>query len=110
MHRGARMMLTIALAVFVSQAEPSDGMSSHVLINVRNSLRGSNAAALVTVASHEKQRVKLTVTETVVGELPSELDIPAAKLNKRDVEPGTQLLVFFRGRQPTGHYELVWEG
>jgi len=106
------MMLTIALAVLVSQAEaePNDGMSSHVLNNIKSSLKGATAAALVTVAaSPPKGRAKLTVTETVFGELPSELEVAVSAFSKRDLEPGTQLLVFFRGRAPTGHYELVWE-
>lgn len=103
------MITTLTVALMMSQSP--EQISSHVLINIKNQLRGATTSAVVTVVSAADGRVKLQVDQPVIGELPAELDVTAAAFNKRDVEPGTQLLVFFRASfVPTGHYELVWDG
>ena len=110
---GPGMIATIALAVVLSQSAPEQQLSSHVLTNLRCSLTGSSSSAVVTVMGVAAGRVKLRVDLPVVGELPEELDVPAKTFIARDLQSGTQLLVFFRGKQapvPTGHYELVWDG
>lgn len=105
-------MLTVAMAVFLAQAdaEPKDEISDHVRWNIHIAVRSGDTAALVTVASAAAQAVKLHVDQQVLGELPEELTVAPRTFAKPDLEPGTQLLVFFRNKQPTGHYELVNEG
>ncbi len=103
------MIATLTVAVMLSQSP--DQISSHVLTNIKNQLRGATTSALVTVVSQADGRVKLQVDQAVIGDVPAELDVTAAGFNQRDVEPGTKLLVFFRASfVPTGHYELVWDG
>ena len=104
------MVTTLALAVLISQTAAETPVSSQVLTNIKSSLKGATSAALVTVTDAENGRVKLNVDEPVLGELHGELDVSAMAFNSRDLEAGTQLLVFFRGAVPTGHYELVCGG
>jgi hypothetical protein len=103
------MIATLTVAVMLSQSP--EQISSHVLTNIKNQLRGASSSALVTVMSAADGRVKLQVDQAVIGDVPAELDVTAAAFNKRDVEPGTQLLVFFRNDfVPTGNYESVCSG
>ena len=104
------MVTTLALAVLLSQSADETPLSSQLLTNIKSSLKGATASALVTVVDAENGRVKLNVDEPVFGELQGELDVGAMAFNSRDLEAGTQLLVFFRGAVPTGHYELVCGG
>lgn len=104
------MVTTLVLAVLLSQTATETPVSSQVLTNIKGSLKGATAAALVTVTDAENGRVKVNVDEPVLGDLHGELDVGAMAFNSRDLEQGTQLLVFFRGGVPTGHYELVCSG
>jgi hypothetical protein len=105
-------MLTLAIAVLVAQAdaEPKDEISDHIRWNIKVAARSGDSAAIVTIASATAQTVKLHVDQNVVGELPDELSVSTRTFAKPDLEGGTQLLVFFHNKQPTGHYELVTEG
>jgi hypothetical protein len=105
-------MLTLAIAVLVAQAdaEPKDEISDHIRWNIKVAARSGDSAAVVTIASATAQTVRLHVDQNVVGELPEEITVSTRTFAKPDLEGGTQLLIFFHNKQPTGHYELVSEG
>lgn len=110
------MTLSLAVAVLVAQtavAQPQEPVSEHVRSNMRRAASGATAAALVTVSAADAKTAQLHVDQVVLGDLPAEVSVPANAFIKRDLEPGTQLLVFFRGSQrltATGQYEIVIDG
>jgi hypothetical protein len=111
---------SMALAVLLSQAasdpvsQPEERLSDHVIINIKRSLSTATAAAAVTVTGFDEKTAQLHVDEAVVGTIAEDLKVPAKAFSKRDLQPGTQLLVFFRGKEgapaPTGQYELISDG
>jgi hypothetical protein len=69
----------------------------------------------VTVVSSDEKSAQLRVDIPVTGALAEELTIKAKGFVKQDLAPGTQLLVFFNGKDTapkpvTSHYELVIDG
>jgi hypothetical protein len=107
-------MISVTLALLLSQAEPQERISDHVQMNIRHAASGTTAAAIVTVTGADAKTADLHVDEVVNGELPADVKVPAKSFIKCDLNPGTQLLVFFRGKdaalQATGQYELVIDG
>ncbi|MBK7861665.1 MAG: hypothetical protein IPJ65_24225 [Archangiaceae bacterium] len=105
------MLASFAVAVVLSQAEPvtppEEAISEHVAVNIKRSLSGATAGATVTVMHFDGKTAALHVEEPVMGTVPENLDVQARAFSKRDLEPGTRLLVFFRGQTPTGQYERI---
>src|SRR5690349_6599606 len=109
-------MISIALAVFVTQAdaEPKDAINDHVRANIRIAVHSGSSGAVVRVVDANDKKARLHVEQMVEGTLPvdGDIEVPVRGFAKQDLARGTELLVFFRG-QPgaltmSGHYELVF--
>jgi hypothetical protein len=104
------MRIAMTAAVLISASAFAEDISPHLVPDIQRAVSTSDAAARVTVISHEGAQAYLQVDQHVSGTLDDALIVPARSFAQRDVVVGTQLLVFFRRGAPTGYYELITDG
>src|SRR5437762_153899 len=106
-------LLTLHAGIAIAAAAPLPEIPDHILSNIRRAVSTAQAGAVVTVNGTKGNTVKLHVEDTVMGTLPTDVEVPAKAFFPRDLAPGNRLLVFFTRLTKstpliaTGNYELI---
>src|SRR5687767_13465758 len=103
------LVVSLSFAATASAQEEATPVPFQIEMNIAVALNSAQAAAAVTVLGVNGSTLKLQVDSPVLGTLPDQVEVPVAGFAKSDIEPGTKLLVFLRGRGAgryvsSGHY------
>jgi hypothetical protein len=114
------LVLSCCIAAASAFAADPDGVPDHTLNSIRLTVRSGEAVMVATVledpATAPGAKVRFKVDQTLLGTLPTELEVPVQGFYVGDLQKGAQFLIALKFQRKqnqwvgSGLYDLISEG